>query len=323
MLSLLKGDCEEFVCRAGCWQSVVLPYSGVIAIKTLDPWSRRFSLHPGLQLFEIVMAISWYSFVNGLRERTGALWRRWEHCALANRTLLVVTKNARCKTSLRTLALEQGWRILFAETIEDGLRLQNLDRICLLIYDHQLPGVDWRDGLRTLLALDEPTLPIVIANVVSARLRSEVLNCGGFDLARNPLEQECFVNGALALAESIDSIESDGVLQLSCVDLPIENGGIRLRSFRPERSKSSRSGFAPNKPRALSQRMQRHRISGMTWNDAATPLSARRRLSPARALHYCGAIVRNALGWVSKSPESPTTSTSWPRVTVVGTTTLN
>jgi len=48
MLSPLKGDCEEFVCRAGCWQSVVLPYSGVTAIKTLDPCSRRFSLHPGL-----------------------------------------------------------------------------------------------------------------------------------------------------------------------------------------------------------------------------------------------------------------------------------
>ena len=158
-----------------------------------------------------MMATSWRSLVNELREQTGALSRRWEHWARAKRTLMAVTRDARCKTSLRTLALEQGWRILFAETIEDGLRLQSLDRICVLIYDHQLPGVDWRDGLRTLLALDEPTLPIVISDVLSARLRSEVLNCGGFDLARNPLERECFVplvNGALALAESIDSIES-------------------------------------------------------------------------------------------------------------------
>jgi len=158
------------------------------------------------------MAISWCGFVNGLMERTGALWRRWERYAVANRTLLVVTRNTLCKTSLRTLALEQGWRILFAETIEDGLRLQSLDRICVLIYDHQLPGVEWRHGLRTLLALDEPTLPIIISDVLSARLRSEVLNCGGYDLARSPLEPEYFVplvNGALALAESIDSIEPD------------------------------------------------------------------------------------------------------------------
>jgi hypothetical protein len=157
------------------------------------------------------MAISWCDLVNGLMERTEALWRRWEHCASANRTLLAVTRNARCKMSLRTLALEQGWRILFAETIEGGLRLQSLDRICVLIYDHQLPGVEWRQGLRTLLAFDQPTLPIVISDVLSPRLRSEVLNCGGYDLARSPLEPECFVplvNGALALAESIDSIES-------------------------------------------------------------------------------------------------------------------
>src|ERR1700688_2732287 len=34
-------------------------------------------------------------------------------------------------------------------------------------------------------------------------------------------------------------------------------------------------------------------------------------------------MVRNALGCVSKSPDNPTTSTSWPSVTVDGTTTLN
>jgi len=157
------------------------------------------------------MAISWYGFVNGLVEQTGALLRRLEHYALANRTLLAVTRNTRCKMSLRTLSLEQDWRILFAETIEDGIRLQSLDRICVLIYDQQLPGVEWRQGLSTLLAADEPTLPIVISDVLSARLRCEVLNCGGYDLARNPVEPEYFVplvNGALALAESINSIDS-------------------------------------------------------------------------------------------------------------------
>jgi len=54
-------------------------------------------------------------------------------------------------------------------------------------------------------------LPIVIAADLSASLRSEVMNCGGYDLARNPLEPDRFVplvNGAFALAESIDAIES-------------------------------------------------------------------------------------------------------------------
>ena len=157
------------------------------------------------------MATSWRGFVNGLREQTGALSRRWEHWVSASRTLMAVTGDTRCKASLRTLSLEQGWRILFAETIEDGIRLQTLDRVRVLIYDPELLGIDWRHGLRSLLARDEPVLPIVIADDLSARLRSEVLNCGGYDLARKPLEPECFVrlvNGAFALTESIDSIEN-------------------------------------------------------------------------------------------------------------------
>jgi DNA-binding response OmpR family regulator len=158
-----------------------------------------------------MMATSWRSFVNELREQTTALSRQWERWARAKRTLMAVTRDARCKSSLRTLSLEQGWRILFAETLEDGMRLQTLDRICVLIYDRHLPSTEWRHGLRTLLASDEPMLPIVIADDPSASLRSEVLSCGGYDLARNPVEPECLVplvNGAFALTESIDSIES-------------------------------------------------------------------------------------------------------------------
>ena len=157
------------------------------------------------------MATSWRNFVNGLREQSGARSRRWAHWARASRTLMAVTRDTRCKARLRTFSLEQGWRIVFAETLEDGIRLQSWDRICVLIYDRQLPGIEWRNGLRTLLACDEPMLSIVISDDLSERLRSEVLNCGGYDLARNPLEPESFVrlvNGAFALTESIDSIES-------------------------------------------------------------------------------------------------------------------
>jgi len=89
-----------------------------------------------------MMTTSWRSFVNELREQTGALSRRWEHWARAKRTLMAVTRDARCKTSLRTFSLEQGWRFLFADTLEDGIRLQTMDRICVLIYDRQLSGVE-------------------------------------------------------------------------------------------------------------------------------------------------------------------------------------
>jgi DNA-binding NtrC family response regulator len=155
-----------------------------------------------------MMTISWCNFVNGLKERAGALWRQWNHWE--NRTVLAVTKDNRCKLTLRTLSLEQRWRILFAESLEDGIRLQARDRARVLVYDHRLLGVEWRKGLHSLLASDDPIIPIVISDAPSAPLRSEVLNCGGYDLALNPIQHEWFValvNGALALAETIDSIE--------------------------------------------------------------------------------------------------------------------
>jgi DNA-binding NarL/FixJ family response regulator len=107
---------------------------------------------------------------------------------------------------LRILALEEGWRILFAGSPDEALRLCTGTR-SVLIYDHDLSGVDWRCGLR-LLAADQPVIPIVIAQSPSARLRSDVLDCGGYDLACNPLDAESFVllvKSALALAEAIDS----------------------------------------------------------------------------------------------------------------------
>lgn len=149
--------------------------------------------------------------VNGLLEYTGALRRRWEHLTQEHTTVLAVTRNPVCKMSLRVVALEQGWRILFAESIEDALRLQILNRICVLVYDRDLPGVEWRAALRCLLGSSAPLFPIVLSGALQARLRSEVLRCGGYDVARKPLEPRCFValvRGALALAASIDALET-------------------------------------------------------------------------------------------------------------------
>ncbi len=139
-----------------------------------------------------------------------SLWRRWEHFTSAPRTVLAITKDARCQMSLRVFSIEEGWRILFAESIEAARRLQALSGICVLVYDGDLPGVDWRNGLRALVTSKAPMLPIVMASAPTSRLRAEVLNCGGYDVARNPLDPSsfvCLVNGALALADSIESLK--------------------------------------------------------------------------------------------------------------------
>jgi DNA-binding response OmpR family regulator len=160
------------------------------------------------------------------REMAAALSRRWGKLMPQSRTVLALTTNFGCRSSLRVLSLEEGWRILFADSLEDGLRLQCLNRASILVYDHDLPGVDWRRGVRTLLS-EGATFPIVIADPPSSRLRSEVLDCGGFDVARNPLEPACLaalVNGAWALTKSIDNLEAcPGMAQIA----PCGRGSVR------------------------------------------------------------------------------------------------
>jgi hypothetical protein len=98
---------------------------------------------------------------------------------------------------------------LFADCLEEGLRLQRLNKVWILVYDRNLPDVEWRYGL-CVLTSNRVLFPIVLSDVLSCQLRSEVLQCGGYDVARNPLDRKYFaalVNGALALARSIDSSE--------------------------------------------------------------------------------------------------------------------
>jgi DNA-binding response OmpR family regulator len=146
--------------------------------------------------------------LNRLRERSSELRRQWDHFNSESRTILAATNNLSLRMSLRVLSLEQGWRVLFADSLEDGLRLQSLNKISILVYDGDVAGVDWRRGLRTFLDSPGAFFPIVISAVPNSRLRSEVLRCGGYDVARNPLDPRDFaalVNGALALARSIDA----------------------------------------------------------------------------------------------------------------------
>jgi len=150
------------------------------------------------------------SVLNRFRARSSELWRHLEHFTWESTTILAVTSNLAVRSSLRVLSLEQGWRILFADCLEDGLRLQRLNKVWILVYDRELSGVEWRHGLSMLLKLHRASFPIVLSHVPNCRLRSEVLHFGGYELARSPLDPKHFaalVNGALALARSIDSPE--------------------------------------------------------------------------------------------------------------------
>jgi|GEM_PF-2441133 DNA-binding NtrC family response regulator len=155
------------------------------------------------------MRVHWRGVVNRLLDRGRDFLRKLEQFRLESRTVLAVTDDERCRMSLRVLALEQGWHLLFASSVEDALLLRTGSRPCVLIYDREMPG-DWRAALRAFAASPQPAIPIVLAAQAGGNLRQEVVNCGGYDAAGKPVEGERLVrlvNGALALAESIEELE--------------------------------------------------------------------------------------------------------------------
>ena len=145
----------------------------------------------------------WRGVINRLKNQ-------WKELSSESKTVLAVTNDSACRSSLRILSIEEGWRVLFAASVEDGLRLQQGNRICVLVYDRNLSDIDWRHGLRTMVAAGDAAIPILLSNVLTPRLRTEALRCGGYDVAANPLVARSFaalVNGALALQKSIDCLE--------------------------------------------------------------------------------------------------------------------
>jgi DNA-binding response OmpR family regulator len=152
------------------------------------------------------------SEMDGWRGVINRLKKQWKELSSESKTVLAVTADSACRTSLRTLSIEEGWRVLFADSVENGLRLQEGNRVCVLVYDRNLSGMDWREGLRALTATNDAAIPILLSDSLPPRLRCEVLRCGGYDIAANPVAARslaALVNGAIGLQRSIDSLEVD------------------------------------------------------------------------------------------------------------------
>jgi DNA-binding NtrC family response regulator len=144
--------------------------------------------------------------------RIGALWRQLEHVA-EERSILAVMDVGSGQDDLRVCAIQEGWRVLFATSVERAVRLRQTNRVDVILYDCDVEKADWRPGLFTLLNCGEPVFAIVIAPVVNAQMSLAVIGEGGYAATEKPLKRQSvasLVNGALQMQYAIDSC---GVLE--------------------------------------------------------------------------------------------------------------
>ena len=136
------------------------------------------------------------------------LWRQLEEVATLERNVLAVLPAFSGQDDFRVFAIEQRWQICFASTLERAIDILRRQKIDVVIYDRDLPDAGWRQALSSLSNCAGPAIVIVLSNTTCASEEMLVLDCGGYAVARKPVERGNLiplVNGALQLAEDIDS----------------------------------------------------------------------------------------------------------------------
>jgi DNA-binding response OmpR family regulator len=137
------------------------------------------------------------------------LWRQLEEVATSQRNVLAVLPVFSRRADFRVFAIEQRWQICFASTLERAVDILQTQKIDVVIYDRDLPDANWRHALPRISNCAGPAIVIVLSSTTDASAERLVLDCGGFAVARKPVERGNLVplvNGALQLVEEIDSL---------------------------------------------------------------------------------------------------------------------
>ena len=115
---------------------------------------------------------------------------------MAGELILVVEDNDKNRKLVRDVLTAKGYRLVEAETGEDGLRLAQEHRPALVLMDIQLPGIDGIETLRRLRA-DAATAAIPVIAVTASAMtqdRQKIL-AAGFDAYQSkPISIRPFVD---------------------------------------------------------------------------------------------------------------------------------
>ena len=101
---------------------------------------------------------------------------------MANELILVVEDNDKNRKLARDVLAHQGYRVVEAESAEDGLALVARDHPSLILMDIHLPGMDGIEALRRLRG-DAATRAIPVIAVTASAMTHDraTINAAGFD----------------------------------------------------------------------------------------------------------------------------------------------
>jgi DNA-binding NtrC family response regulator len=97
------------------------------------------------------------------------------------------------RKALSAFSVRGQWDLVLTESCEEALEALKKMRAAVILYDRDLPGLDWRDALEKLSAA-RPDCPIVLTSSVNDEyLWDEVVHKGGYDVLSKPLQEDLTV----------------------------------------------------------------------------------------------------------------------------------
>jgi DNA-binding NtrC family response regulator len=101
--------------------------------------------------------------------------------------ILIVDDDSSLVTSY-TVLLEDDYRLLIAESGEEGMRILQEEDINIILLDIRLPGMDGMEFLRRAKAIDENVDVIMVTAVKNVRVAVEAIKLGAYDYLVKPFE---------------------------------------------------------------------------------------------------------------------------------------
>jgi two-component system cell cycle response regulator DivK len=122
---------------------------------------------------------------------------------VANELILIVEDNDASRKLVRDLLTIKGYRIVEAETGEEGVRLAQVHRPSLVLMDIRLPGIDGIQALRRLRAdVATQRIPVMAMTAsVMANDRQKVLDAGFDAFQSKPINVKGFLAAVGQLLE--------------------------------------------------------------------------------------------------------------------------
>ena len=122
---------------------------------------------------------------------------------MAAALILIVEDDEKSRKLFRDVLTHEAYRLLEAESGEDGVRLAREQRPALVIMDIQLPGIDGIEALRQLRATPETQQIPIIAVTASAMTadRAKIIGAGFDGYQSKPISVRPFL---AAVREALD-----------------------------------------------------------------------------------------------------------------------